>query len=67
MSDKKEIEELKAKIEELEKNQGNEDHLEEIKETVKRIEEKPGCLGQIGWAVLIFIGFIVIMNIFNDY
>ena len=33
MSDKKEIEELKAKIEELEKNQGNEDHLEEIKET----------------------------------
>ena len=65
MSDKKEIEELKAKIEELEKNQGNEDHLEEIKETVKRIEEKPGCLGQIINATLIFLFLLFILLLLN--
>lgn len=43
------------------------DNLEEIKNAVKKIEKKPGCAGQIGWAVLVFIGFIVIMNILYDY
>jgi len=64
MSDK-EIEELKARIEQLEKESAHdkEGNLEEIKETLKEIERKPGCLKQFAIGFLLLCGVIVFIAV----
>ncbi len=71
MSKKEEIEELKARIETLEREsiRSDEDNLEEIKNTLKEIERKPGCLKQfVHGFIMLFgvIGFIAIVGAILD-
>ena len=68
----KEIEELKTRIDQLEKDKeaykDKQDNLEEIKDTLKEIERKPGCFKQLVNAfatlflivlALMFLGLII--------
>lgn len=70
MSDKEEIEGLKARIEELEnKKESSQDekgNLEEIKETLKKIEKKPGCLKQFGYVVLVLLGIAFVGMVMDE-